>query len=238
MVQAQVTGLFRYPVKSMRGESVPEAQVDQRGIDGDRQWGVAFDDGRVASGKTWKNYRRFTGLLDWTAQTSAGHVEVRTPEGERFTAGSTQLDRLLTESGGAPVRMAREAPTGVAHHDVAALHLLSESTLQALAALLPTPQDAVTERFRPNLLLGGELTQRPETQWVGHRVQIGEQVILEVTEPTERCVMTTLAQHGIPASKAVLKTLAREFDSCLGVYARVVRTGTIRTGDPLVLLND
>lgn len=234
---AHIAGIFRYPVKSMRGESLRRARVAERGLVGDRDWGVSFPDGRVASGKTWKNYRRFEGLLTCTALTRAGRVEVRTAEGEVFAAGSPELDRHLAARAEPGVRLTREAVTGVPHHDVAAVHLLSESTLRALGALLPVPEDAVVDRFRPNLLLGRELTERPETSWLGRHVQVGEQVVLEVTEPTERCVMTTFAQDGVPVSKAVLKTLAAEFDTCLGVYARVVRTGEVRLGDRVALVD-
>ena len=65
-----------------------------------------------------------------------------------------------------------------------------------------------------------------------------------VTDPSPRCVMTTVAQGDLPRDLEVLRTLARHNRietpglgnfACLGIYAEVVRPGRVAVGDPLVL---
>jgi uncharacterized protein YcbX len=99
-------------------------------------------------------------------------------------------------------------------------------------------------RFRMNLLVDADLEGIPENEWVGRRLRVGS-AELEVTAPAPRCVMTTLAQAGLPRDRAILRTVAehnrREFGgfgiwACLGVYANVVAPGQISCGDRLDLL--
>jgi hypothetical protein len=54
-----VTALWRYPVKSMRGERLAEGEFGERGLDGDRLYAVRDPDGKFGSGK---NTRRMPGL--------------------------------------------------------------------------------------------------------------------------------------------------------------------------------
>jgi len=42
--------LARYPVKSMRGETLEHVEVEPRGLSGDRGWAVYTDDGGIGSG--------------------------------------------------------------------------------------------------------------------------------------------------------------------------------------------
>lgn len=232
-VEAHVVALYRYPVKSMRGEAVEAASIDLRGLAGDREWAVTFADGRVGSGKTWQHVRRLSGLLNFSATTVGGNVEVRTPEEEVLPVGSVRLKALLTELAGEPVSMARE--TRSSHFDVAGVHLISHSSLATLAAQVPDGVHVTVERFRPNIVLDGPAGPCPEERWVGQTILIGGELELEIIERTERCVMTTLPQADLPDAKPVLKTLATEFAMCIGVYARVLRGGWVKRGDAVRL---
>jgi uncharacterized protein len=66
-----------------------------------------------------------------------------------------------------------------------------------------------------------------ENSWIGHTLAIGTAVRLNITGPCGRCVMTTLA--------GILRTAAQHNQVNVGVYAAVVRDGTIRRGDPVRL---
>ena len=74
--------------------------------------------------------------------------------------------------------------------------------------------------------------------WTGHGLRLGDSARLDVVMPDPRCVMTTLAQEGLPKDPEVLRTLARENRlevaggryPCAGVYAAVASAGTIRNG--------
>ncbi len=127
--------------------------------------------------------------------------------------------------------------------DVAPVTVLTTAALAAMAAQHPEGLWHPA-RFRSNLLLEVEGAEVVENDWLGHRIAIGD-VVLEVTEPPPRCVMTTLPQMGLPRDRKILQTVARhnriEFAgfgqwACLGVYASVVTPGEVAVGDPATLL--
>ncbi len=127
--------------------------------------------------------------------------------------------------------------------DVAPVTLLTTASLRAAARLQPNScWDA--RRFRPNLLVDVEGHGFVENDWVGRHLRIGG-VVFDVSAPTPRCVMTTLAQEELPIDREILRTVARHnrIDvggtgryACLGVYASVIEPGSIRAGDPVVVL--
>lgn len=124
--------------------------------------------------------------------------------------------------------------------DAAPMHLITTATLRRLAELAPETSFDV-RRYRPNVLVELPVSDFVENGWDGSRLHLGREVALQVTAPTVRCVMTTLAQRDLPADRATLRTLAREnrLDvpqfggawACAGVYADVVSAGTVAIGD-------
>lgn len=58
-----VSSLWRYPVKSMRGEISPHVEVTIRGIDGDRLFAVRGSDGKIGSGKNTRRFSQIDGLF-------------------------------------------------------------------------------------------------------------------------------------------------------------------------------
>lgn len=122
--------------------------------------------------------------------------------------------------------------------DVAPITILTTASLGAARRLHPSG-DWDPRRFRPNLLLEVPGDSFVENEWVGRQLTVGE-VVLEVMAPTPRCVMTTLAQQGLPADRSVLQTVAanNRVDvtgvgrfACLGAYAAVVNPGVVTVGD-------
>jgi uncharacterized protein YcbX len=115
-------------------------------------------------------------------------------------------------------------------------HILTTATLDRLRDLYPQGRFEV-RRFRPNIVVqpsSGEKTF-VENAWIGHTLAIGDQVRLNITGPCPRCVMTTLSQGDLPRDPGILRTAAQHNQVNVGVYAAVVRGGTIRRGDPLRL---
>jgi len=128
------------------------------------------------------------------------------------------------------------APLGT-YFDVYPFHLVTTATLEALAARAPQSSWDV-RRFRPNAVieLTGGATGLVEAGWNGgRRVRIGG-VELRGEIPTARCVMVTLPQDGLPHDPRVLRTVVREAEQCLGLYASVAGGGWIAVGDPVELL--
>ena len=120
--------------------------------------------------------------------------------------------------------------------DCAVVHLLTTATLDRLRELYPQGRFEV-RRFRPNIvvqLASGEKSFA-ETAWIRHTLVIGEEVRLNVTGPCARCVMTTLPQGDLPGDPGILRTAAQHNQVNVGVYAAVLRGGTIRRGDPVRL---
>jgi len=120
--------------------------------------------------------------------------------------------------------------------DCAVVHLLTTATLDRLRELYPQGRFEV-RRFRPNVVvqLGSDEKSFAENAWIGHPLAIGDEVRLNVTGPCARCVMTTLSQGDLPRDPGILRTAAQHNQVNVGVYAAVLRGGTIRRGDPVRL---
>ena len=116
--------------------------------------------------------------------------------------------------------------------DAATLHLLTTATLNQLRMTYPSGRFEI-QRFRPNIVVEPteNLTGFIENSWIGDTVAIGDEVRLTVTEPCSRCVMTTLPQENLPKDAGILRTALQQNQGNVGVYARVVRSGTIYAGD-------
>lgn len=117
--------------------------------------------------------------------------------------------------------------------DLSPVHVLSTNSLAALSAGATEgdmPYDV--RRFRPNVLVALEEPDSgyPEADWVGGEVEIGS-TLLQVTNPTVRCVVPTRPQPGLPLDRALTRRLAERTDRFLGVYADVGSPGVVRVGD-------
>jgi uncharacterized protein YcbX len=120
--------------------------------------------------------------------------------------------------------------------DCATVHLLTTATLDRLRELYPKGHFAV-RRFRPNIVVEPAPGENSfvENAWIGHRLAIGDEVRLSITGPCGRCVMTTLAQGELPRDSGILRAAVQHNRGNVGLYAAVVRGGTIRRGDRLTL---
>jgi hypothetical protein len=127
-----------------------------------------------------------------------------------------------------------ESPPGT-YFDAFPLLLLSDATLRQLQALAPASRVDV-RRFRPNLLIeAAETDGLPEVAWAGRRLRVGG-AVLAVTVPCPRCVMITHGFDDLPRDTALLRTVVREANQCVGVYAKVESPGEVSPGDELELL--
>ncbi len=143
------------------------------------------------------------------------------------------------------ISMARASPRG-SYFDSSVLHLLTTATLESLRARYPGGRFD-PRRYRPNLVISVSGDGFVENDWPGRTLAVGPVVRIRASTPTARCVMTTLAQEGLPKDDEVLRTLARSNRlalpgggpgwACAGVYADLVTPGTVRRGDPVALLD-
>ncbi|MGB7653241.1 MAG: MOSC N-terminal beta barrel domain-containing protein [Acidimicrobiales bacterium] len=245
----RVESLWRYPVKSMRGEAVEELRFEANGVVGDRSFGVLdVESGTVLSAK------REGRLLEASAVLISGVLSVQLPEGKVFHQSSA-LDEALSRWLERSVRVVAATTHGAAIFegiedferddsalvyweglggsfvDESAVHLLTTHDLRQLAEERPDLQWDV-RRFRPNVVVDisdDDLDVSPT-----RRLQLGE-VELEIEKPCSRCVMTTRAQPGnLERQLDVLRHVSRVHDGDVGVRARVVRAGVLRLGDEVV----
>ena len=237
-----VASLWRYPVKSLQGERLEHALLGPDGIPGDR--GVAIVDvesGRVISGK------RVQMLLTARAVARPGGPVVVLPDGRSAHTSDPTIDDLLSEWLGRRVHVSNAGPEEErpliesdsgqvflgrpgSYFDSSALHLLTTASLAHLAGLYP--EGAFDERrFRPNLVVDtGGAQGIVEQGWIGRRVRLGG-ALLEITRPCTRCVMTTSEQADLPKDPGILRTVARETDNTVGVFATTVEPGWAAVGD-------
>ncbi|HZP46816.1 MAG TPA: MOSC N-terminal beta barrel domain-containing protein [Candidatus Binataceae bacterium] len=119
--------------------------------------------------------------------------------------------------------------------DGAPIHLLTTASLATLTRLYPTGYfDA--RRFRPNIVVEPEAAQGfIENDWVGRTLALGPEVVLSIWRPTPRCVIVTLEQGELPRDLGILRTAAQENKANVGVYATVLRGGTMREDDAVML---
>jgi len=239
--------IWRYPVKSMRGERLEVAEVDARGVGGDRAWAVVD----LGSQKAL-SAKREARLLEASAAWQDGRVEIALPGGGRLTAGEPEADAAVGEWLGRAVAVRRprpgesvafemdldpddpeeavdlHTPPGSWFDSTAPLHLLTTASLRAAGRLHPEGVWA-PPRFRPNLVVDLEAEGFAEDAWVGAEIRVGA-LRARGRRPTTRCVLTTRAQPGLPRDPRILRSLGVR-DACLGIYLDVLRPATVRAGD-------
>ena len=92
-------------------------------------------------------------------------------------------------------------------------------------------------RFRPNLVVATPdgVEDFVEIGWVGKRVRIGE-AELAIAMGCPRCVMITHGFDDLPQDTGLMRTVVREANQNVGVYARVERAGRVAVGDSVEVL--
>lgn len=187
-------------------------------------------------------------------------VRITLPNGAVVTSEQGDLDKILTNALSREVTFTTAAPEtpsleeywpdmeGLAHRetvtdetmpagtffDFAVVHVLTTATIDGLRELYPQGRFEV-RRFRPNIVVQSASAEKNfvENAWVGHTLVIGDEVRLNVMGPCPRCVMTTLPQGDLPKDPGILRAAAQHNQVNVGVYAAVLRGGTVRRGDPV-----
>lgn len=255
-IVGRVAEVWRYPVKSMQGESLARVAVGPGGIDGDRRFAVVDPDtGRVASAKAPK---KWGGLLGFRAALRDGALVVTNPDG---TEARDNVGAVVTRVLGRRAELRETPPAAAAieidwpdvpglpgagtatveglgadgFFDLAPVHLLTTATLRQLRELTHGA-DFDTRRFRPNLVIDttADVSGFAEATWVGRELVVGS-VRFRVTAPCSRCVMTTLPQPGLPADPRVLRAAVAHNAAAVGVYATARQPGEVVVGVPVWL---
>src|SRR5262245_8496948 len=105
----QIEAIFRYPVKSMRGEPLDAATLGWHGLDGDRRFALRRLDER--GGFPWLIASKLPELILFTPKRSEGQdgealpTHVLTPEGQELPLFGEALAAEVGRRYGAPVEM-------------------------------------------------------------------------------------------------------------------------------------
>jgi uncharacterized protein YcbX len=105
-----VAAVFRYPVKSMLGETCQALDLGAGGLAGDRVWAVIDrESGKVASAKRPRLWRALLGCAARTDRDGRS-VAVTLPDGAVLRADDPALEGRLSALLGRPVRLATTPP--------------------------------------------------------------------------------------------------------------------------------
>ena len=127
------------------------------------------------------------------------------------------------------------SPPGT-YFDVAPIHVVTTASLAEMSRINPDARWDV-RRFRPNVLVetDPELKGLLEADWGGRRLRVGE-IELSCDLPTVRCGMTMQAQAELPKDETVLRSIVKDANQNFGIYASVVRAGSVRLGDEVEII--
>jgi len=256
----RVDSLWRYPVKSMRGEELEESFAGFPGIYGDRVF--AFRSSASHRGFPYLTAREQRRLLQYrprfrypdkaarpvnlieadskganplSADLAELFIDVETPDGETLAIDDPVLVEMLRanidQKHEVTLMQSQRAMT-----DCRPVSIFSLQSAQQLAEETGTQVDK--RRFRANIYI--DLTSSKgfaENELVGRSVRIGPKAVITILERDPRCVMITLDPDTGEQAPAILKKVAQAHDGMAGVYGAVLVEGMLHKGDSVEVLD-
>ena len=205
-----VSEIWRYPVKSLKGERLQETEITKLGIPGDRQIAVV----RTINGRflTSRSKPKLLGL-----QGSINANGVPTINGHPWD--SAEALELVRKAAGEPVTL-QQVPAPQAF-DVLPLLVATDGAVRYL--------NIDHRRLRPNILLA-DVPELEERNWPGRIVAIGD-VRIHAEKLRDRCVMTTFDPDTQLQDPSVLLRIVHELDGSTALDSSIIHPGKIRVGD-------
>jgi uncharacterized protein YcbX len=235
----RVTDLTRYPVKSMAGTPLETGPLGWHGIEGDRRF--AFRRVGEKGDFPWLTASKLPALILYRPEDSHQNgaeprpTQVRTPTGALLPLDGPELCAELAERFGSAVEL-MQLKQGI--FDEAPVSVISLATIAGIEEMTGLELDR--RRFRANIVVDTPRTESfLENEWVGRMLVFGDDPdgpAVHVTARDPRCVMINLDPETAEQDARVLKTVVRLNQNDAGVYATVVRRGTIRIGDRVRLV--
>jgi uncharacterized protein YcbX len=259
-IVGKVESLWRYPVKSMRGEELDEAFAGFSGIYGDRLF--AFRSSASPKGFPYFTAREQTKLLQYrprfrypdkaarpvnlseaesmganpvSADPSELMIDVETPDGRTLAIDDPALMTMVR----ADIDLKHQLTlmrSERAMTDGRPFSMFSLQSARQLAEETGTPMDK--RRFRANVYV--DLTSAQgfaENDFVGRSLRIGPKVVVTILERDPRCMMITLDPDTGEKTPAILKKVAQAHDGMAGVFGAVMVEGMLHKGDSIELLD-
>lgn len=255
----KVDSLWRYPVKSMRGEELEEMFAGFSGVYGDRLY--AFRSSASSKGFPYFTAREQQKLLQYrprfrfpdkaarpinlaeaesmganplSADPSELMVDVETPDGETLGIDDSALIELLRTDID-PKHQLTLMRSERAMTDCRPFSMFSLQSANQLSTETGMPIDK--RRFRANVYIDLQSDEAfAENGFVGRSVRIGAKAVVAILERDPRCAMITMHPDTGERSPAILKKLAQAHDGNAGVYGAVLVEGMLHRGDAVELL--
>ncbi len=205
-IGGSVTRLWRFPVKSMLGERVEQAEVTEEGLQGDRAYAlIDVHTGRVVSAKS---VRLFPNLLGCQAAfveaPRSGQelppVRIVLPDGTSVTSNSGNVDGVLSAYFQRDVTLARAAPEDytidqyhpdlehldpTGHRDVVVEQKLGSALFAEVGLASPVPVGSFLDVFPVSVLTTSTLEQlnefQPQSRFDQRRFRMN--LIIDTEEP-------------------------------------------------------
>lgn len=232
----EVAALYRYPVKSMAGESLDVADLGWHGLAGDRR--MAFRRIDDHGGFPWLTASRLPELILYLPRrlepSALGDLptHVRTPEGRELAVFGHELANEIGLRHGSSVEM-MHLNRGI--FDEASISVISSATIGEVARLAAQPPDV--RRFRPNILIASRRSVPfEEDEWVGGSLSFGaagDGAAIAITNYDERCSMVNFDPDSARSTPEVLRAIVGARNNRAGVYATVTRRGRVAAGQPV-----
>jgi uncharacterized protein YcbX len=233
----RIEAIYRYPIKSMRGEPLDSAVMGWYGIEGDRRLALRRMDPQGGfpwlSASTLPELVRFTPRRLEGADGDALPTHVRTPEGDEMEAFGHALAADVERRLGAAVEM-----THLRHgiFDEASISVITSDTVREILGRAGRPFDV--RRFRPNILVrSARAIPFEEDAWVGGVLTFGEAddaPSIAATMRDIRCAMVNFDPDG-GTHPEVLKVVVRGHQNTAGIYGTVTRVGRVAVGEAVLL---
>ncbi len=257
-----VESVWRYPVKSMRGEELDEMFAGFPGVYGDRLF--AFKSSASPKGFPYLTAREQREMLQYRPRfrqpDMAAHpvnwaeAENMPPGVNPVSADPTELMVDVETPGGETLAIDDPALIDRLRHGIDEKHHLtllrseramtdcrpvSIFSLQSARQLAEETGAAVDKRrFRANVYVDlASANGFAENDFVGRSLRIGPKVIVSILERDPRCMMITLNPDTGAITPALLKKVAQAHDGMAGIYGAVLVEGLIHKGDTVELLN-
>ncbi|MBV9960299.1 MAG: MOSC domain-containing protein [Acidobacteria bacterium] len=257
-----VESLWRYPVKSMRGELLTESFMGFSGVYGDRCY--AFRNSGARKGFPYLNANvqpqmllcqpRFRsperaakppnlseamsiapGVTPANAEPDDLLLDVITPSGAVAAIDDPSLIELLGEGlrGENHLTLVR---SDRALTDCRPVSIISLQTVRQLEEEMEIPLDL--RRFRANIYLNLTSDQSfAEDEWVGRKLRLGPRAVIAILERDPRCKMISLDPDTGAHQPEVLRQVAQAHEAYAGVYGAVLVEGMVAPGDSIELLD-
>ena len=207
-----VAALWRYPVKTLAGESIETAELTQSGIPGDRVVHVRGPEGI----RTSRRHHRPLGL-----HATLGNDGEPLIDGLAWT--SPKALELVKDAAGSDAWL--EAGAGLDRFDVLPLLIATDGAVDRFGRDI--------RRLRPNVLIGG-VAGMAEIGWPGAQLTIGDAVI-DLDSLRQRCPMTTVDPDTLERDRSVLLDINHRFNGKLALNADIRTPGTIHVGDAVTI---